>query len=103
VVGVEADEPCPLPEDPVLMAACAAVRDGGHWGVLILKPAASMAAIGLMSFGRHVGDGVVAFFPAATFPSESHAARACIEAARAIRAGARTAKQSAADSIRRRW
>jgi class 3 adenylate cyclase len=39
--------------------------------------------------GRHVGDGVVAFFPAATFPAESHAARACIEAARAIRAAGR--------------
>ena len=39
--------------------------------------------------GRHVGDGVVAFFPAVAFPDESHAARACIEAARAIRAGMR--------------
>jgi class 3 adenylate cyclase len=39
--------------------------------------------------GRHVGDGVVAFFPATTFPGESNAARACIEAARAIRAGVR--------------
>ena len=36
--------------------------------------------------GRHVGDGVVAFFPAETFASESNAARACIESARAIRA-----------------
>ena len=39
--------------------------------------------------GRHIGDGVVAFFPAATAPSESQAARACIEAAREIRAGVR--------------
>jgi len=39
--------------------------------------------------GRHVGDGVVAFFPAAAFPDESSAARACIEAARAIQAGLR--------------
>lgn len=36
--------------------------------------------------GRHAGDGVVAFFPAETFESESAAARACIGAARAIRA-----------------
>jgi class 3 adenylate cyclase len=35
--------------------------------------------------GRHVGDGVVAFFLAETAGSESLAARACIEAARAIR------------------
>lgn len=35
--------------------------------------------------GRHVGDGVVAFFPAETFESESAAARACISAARAVR------------------
>jgi class 3 adenylate cyclase len=34
--------------------------------------------------GRHLGDGVVAFFPAATSGSESAAARACIVAARAI-------------------
>ena len=37
--------------------------------------------------GRHVGDGVVAFFPAVTFTNESNAARACIESARAMRAG----------------
>jgi class 3 adenylate cyclase len=37
--------------------------------------------------GRHVGDGVVAFFPTlATGGSESTAARSCIEAARALRA-----------------
>ncbi len=35
--------------------------------------------------GRHVGDGVVAFFPAVTSGSESAAARACIEAARSLR------------------
>ncbi len=35
--------------------------------------------------GRHVGDGVVAFFPVETFDSESGAARACIGAARAVR------------------
>lgn len=35
--------------------------------------------------GRHVGDGVVAFFPSETFTSESAAARACIEAARSLR------------------
>lgn len=36
--------------------------------------------------GRHVGDGVVAFFPAVTSGSEEAAARACIEAARSLRA-----------------
>lgn len=35
--------------------------------------------------GRHVGDGVVAFFVAETFASESVAARACISAARSLR------------------
>jgi class 3 adenylate cyclase len=35
--------------------------------------------------GRHVGDGVVAFFLTETAGSESAAARACIQAARAIR------------------
>ena len=35
--------------------------------------------------GRHVGDGVVAFFPAEVAGSESAAARACIAAARALR------------------
>lgn len=35
--------------------------------------------------GRHVGDGVVAFFLAETSGSESAAARACVEAARALR------------------
>jgi adenylate cyclase len=34
--------------------------------------------------GRHVGDGVVAFFPSETYASESAAARACIEAAQAL-------------------
>ncbi len=36
--------------------------------------------------GRHVGDGVVAFFPVEVFDSESAAARACISAARNIEA-----------------
>jgi class 3 adenylate cyclase len=36
--------------------------------------------------GRHVGDGVVAFFPVECFTSESAAARACLTAARSIRA-----------------
>jgi class 3 adenylate cyclase len=36
--------------------------------------------------GRHVGDGVVAFFLAETAGSESAAARACITAARSLRA-----------------
>ena len=36
--------------------------------------------------GRHVGDGVVAFFLAETCGSESSAARACISAMRALRA-----------------
>jgi class 3 adenylate cyclase len=36
--------------------------------------------------GRHVGDGVVAFFPVEAFDSESAAAKECIAAARAIRA-----------------
>ena len=35
--------------------------------------------------GRHLGDGVVAFFPAETSGSESAAARACIVAARRMR------------------
>ena len=35
--------------------------------------------------GRHVGDGVVAFFPAETFDSESAAAEACVTAARDLR------------------
>lgn len=34
--------------------------------------------------GRHVGDGVVAFFPVEVFESESAAARACVTAARDI-------------------
>jgi class 3 adenylate cyclase len=34
--------------------------------------------------GRHVGDGVTAFFPAEAFESESSAARACISAARSL-------------------
>ena len=36
--------------------------------------------------GRHVGDGVVAFFLAETYGSESAAARACIQAMRDLRA-----------------
>ena len=36
--------------------------------------------------GRHVGDGVVAFFPVDSVDSESTVARACITAARTIRA-----------------
>ena len=35
--------------------------------------------------GRHVGDGVVAFFPVTTSGSESAASRACIEAAKSLR------------------
>ncbi len=35
--------------------------------------------------GRHVGDGVVAFFLAETAGSESAAARSCIQAARALK------------------
>ena len=35
--------------------------------------------------GRHLGDGVVAYFPAVTSGSESRAARTCIQAARAMR------------------
>ncbi len=42
-----------------------------------------LAAGGLA--GRHLGDGVVAYFPAVTSGSESAAARSCIEAARALR------------------
>lgn len=38
--------------------------------------------------GRHVGDGTVAFFLAETIGSESAAARACVEAARALPAAA---------------
>jgi class 3 adenylate cyclase len=38
--------------------------------------------------GKHAGDGASAFFLAETFGGESPAARACIEAARAIRARA---------------
>ncbi len=45
--------------------------------------------------GRHVGDGVVAFFLAESLGSESAAARACITAARTIRdAAAGVAKRS---------
>jgi len=36
--------------------------------------------------GRHVGDGVVAFFPVEVFDSETAAARACVRAARDIEA-----------------
>lgn len=39
--------------------------------------------------GRHVGDGVVAFFPVESFESESGAARACISAARAVQVAMR--------------
>ena len=35
--------------------------------------------------GRHVGDGIVAFFPTEAFDSESNAAMACISTARAVR------------------
>lgn len=45
--------------------------------------------------GRHVGDGVVAFFPSETFTSESAAARACIEAAHSLQ---ETVAQVALDS-----
>jgi class 3 adenylate cyclase len=45
--------------------------------------------------GRHVGDGVVAFFPVETSGSESDAVRGCISAAVAIRAAmARVAERS---------
>jgi class 3 adenylate cyclase len=44
--------------------------------------ASVVAAGGLV--GRHVGDGVVAFFPASVFESESETARACISAAQVI-------------------
>lgn len=44
--------------------------------------ASVVAAGGLV--GRHVGDGVVAFFPGDVFESESETARACISAARAV-------------------
>ena len=37
--------------------------------------------------GRHVGDGVVAFFLAEALGTESAAARACIDAALSLRAG----------------
>jgi len=48
--------------------------------------------------GRHLGDGVVAFFPAATSGSESAAARACIAAARALRGAlGRVAERSGVD------
>lgn len=46
--------------------------------------AASSTPGGLV--GRHVGDGVVAFFPVEVFESESDAAKACIRAARDIKA-----------------
>jgi class 3 adenylate cyclase len=36
--------------------------------------------------GRHVGDGIVAFFPTEAFDSESDAAKGCIAAARAVQA-----------------
>ena len=35
--------------------------------------------------GRHVGDGIVAFFPSVNFDSESDAAMGCIETARSVR------------------
>jgi class 3 adenylate cyclase len=45
--------------------------------------------------GRHVGDGVVAFFPVETSGSESDAVRGCLSAAAAIRAAmARVAERS---------
>jgi class 3 adenylate cyclase len=37
--------------------------------------------------GRHVGDGIVAFFPTEAFDSESDAAMACISTARAVQKG----------------
>jgi class 3 adenylate cyclase len=43
--------------------------------------------------GKHVGDGVTAFFLAESIGSESAAARACVEAMRAIRDAARVAAQ----------
>lgn len=54
--------------------------------------------------GRHVGDGVVAFFLAETAGSESAAARACIAAARALRSAlAGVASRSRATSLPKRW
>jgi len=56
--------------------------------------------------GRHVGDGIVAFFLAETLGSESAAARACIEAARSLRhATDRVAERSEipAEEIRLRF
>lgn len=48
--------------------------------------------------GRHVGDGIVAFFPTEAFDSESDAARACIAAARAVQEAMRdVATQSGLD------
>lgn len=32
---MNADEPCPLPEDPSLAEAAAALRDSGHWGFVV--------------------------------------------------------------------
>jgi class 3 adenylate cyclase len=52
--------------------------------------------------GRHVGDGVVAFFLAETAGSESAAARACIVAARALRsalAGVATQSNLTAEEV----
>lgn len=43
--------------------------------------------------GRHVGDGVVAFFPVESYDSESAAARACLSAARNIRTAIADAAQ----------
>jgi class 3 adenylate cyclase len=50
--------------------------------------------------GKHAGDGASAFFLAETFGGESPAARACIEAARAIRA--RTAEVAARSGLETR-
>jgi class 3 adenylate cyclase len=50
--------------------------------------------------GKHAGDGASAFFLAETFGGESPAARACIEAARAIRA--RTAEVAARSGLEAR-
>jgi len=52
--------------------------------------------------GRHVGDGVVAFFLAESLGSESAAARACITAARTLRdaaAGVATRSELEADEV----
>ena len=47
--------------------------------------------------GRHLGDGVTAFFLAEVLGSESAAARACIEASRSLRASCRRNRPERSD------